>query len=53
MTTSESVESTASGIFAVGVVLAVLVGAAVFGYGLLLVPVSALGGGWIAAIGLS
>jgi|GEM_PF-1834953 len=32
---------------------AVLVGAFVFGYGLLLVPASLLGGAWIAAIGLS
>ncbi len=32
---------------------AVLVGAAVFGYGLLATSVSALGGGWIAAIGLA
>jgi len=30
-----------------------LVGLAVFGYGLLLVPLSALGGLWIAAVGLS
>jgi hypothetical protein len=34
-------------------VLAVLVGAGVFGYGLLLVPLSVLGGAWIAAIGAS
>lgn len=32
---------------------AVLVGLFVFGYGLVLVPESTLGGGWIAAIGLS
>ena len=30
-----------------------LVGAAILGYGLLLVPVSVLGGAWIAATGLS
>jgi hypothetical protein len=34
-------------------VVAVLVGAGVFGYGLLLVPLSLLVGAWIAAIGLS
>ncbi|WP_114577559.1 hypothetical protein [Saliphagus sp. LR7] len=34
-------------------VAAVLLGAAVFGYGLLVTSVSVLGGGWIAAIGLA
>jgi hypothetical protein len=34
-------------------IAAMLVGGAVFGYGLLLVTVSLLGGLWIAAIGLS
>lgn len=33
-------------------VLAVLLGAVILGYGLLLVPTSMLGGAWIAAIGL-
>ncbi|MFA9503047.1 hypothetical protein ACERIM_09705 [Natrinema sp. H-ect1] len=32
---------------------AILVGALVAGYGLLVVPASVLGGGWIVAIGLS
>lgn len=32
---------------------AILVGAVVIGYGLLVIPVSVLGGGWIAAIGLA
>ncbi|WP_197427872.1 hypothetical protein [Halogeometricum sp. CBA1124] len=36
------------GVFAVATVL---VGVGVFGYGLLLVPLSLLGGAWIAAIG--
>jgi len=39
--------------FGVIAVLAIFVGLLVFGYGLLLVPVSVLGGGWVAAIGLS
>ncbi|SFF91380.1 hypothetical protein SAMN04488063_0772 [Halopelagius inordinatus] len=42
-----------SGPFVAGVVSATLVGAAVFGYGLLLVPASVLGGVWVASIGLS
>lgn len=37
----------------IAAVLSVLLGAVIFGYGLLLVPVSTLGGGWIAAIGLA
>lgn len=37
----------------IAAVLSVLLGAVIVGYGLLLVPASALGGGWIAAIGLA
>lgn len=51
MATNES--ATSGGAFGIVAVLAILVGAAIFGYGLLLVPTSLLGGGWIAAIGLS
>lgn len=45
--------STSGGSFGVVAALAMLVGAMVFGYGILLVPSSVLGGVWIAAIGLS
>jgi hypothetical protein len=34
-------------------ILAMVLGVFVFGYGLLLVPASPLGGAWVAAIGLS
>jgi uncharacterized membrane protein YiaA len=44
---------TSSSSFSVVAVLAIFVGLLVFGYGLLLVPVSVLGGGWVALIGLS
>ena len=47
------VSSTSEGSFGFVAVSTVLVGAAVLGYGLLLVPTSLLGGAWIAAIGLS
>lgn len=45
--------TTSGSSFSVVAVLAVFVGLLVFGYGLLLVPVSVLGGVWVAAIGLS
>lgn len=45
--------ATPSSSVSVVAVLAILVGASVFGYGLLLVPTSVLGGAWIAAVGLS
>ncbi|MFH5801466.1 hypothetical protein [Haladaptatus sp. CMAA 1911] len=45
--------TTSGSSFSVVAVLAVLFGLLVFGYGLLLVPVSVLGGAWVAAIGLS
>lgn len=51
MTTSSSAAS--GGSLGVLDVLTVLVGAMVAGYGLLLVPQSVLGGGWVAAIGCS
>lgn len=44
---------TSRDVFGAVAVLAVIVGVLVFGYGLLLVPQSVLGGVWIAAIGLS
>ncbi|MFD1515325.1 hypothetical protein [Halomarina rubra] len=51
MTTAETTTSGPS----VGVldVFAIVAGALVFAYGLLLVSASPLGGGWVAAIGLS
>lgn len=51
MTTSTN--NTSSAAFGVVDVLAMVLGLFVFGYGLLLVPASLLGGAWIAAIGLS
>jgi uncharacterized membrane protein YiaA len=45
--------TTAGGSFSVVAILAIFVGLLLFGYGLLLVPVSVLGAGWVAAIGLS
>ena len=50
---STTTTSASGGSFGVASVVAVLVGALVFGYGLLLVPASVLGGVWIAAVGLS
>ena len=49
-TTSSLATNRAVGVVAVA---AMLVGALVFGYGLLLVPISILGGAHVAAIGLS
>ncbi len=51
MTTNNT--TTSGGSFSVAAVVAIFVGLLLFGYGLLLVPVSVLGGGWVAAIGLS
>jgi hypothetical protein len=51
VTTSST--ATSGGSFGVVDVLAMVVGVLVFGYGLLLVPASLLGGAWIAGIGLS
>jgi hypothetical protein len=48
-----STNNTSSDAFGVVDVLAMVLGLFVFGYGLLLVPASLLGGAWIAAIGLS
>jgi hypothetical protein len=45
--------ATSGGSFGVVAAFGMLVGAAVLGYGLLLLPASVLGGGWIAAIGAS
>lgn len=51
MTINKSI--TSRDVFGAVAVLAVIVEVLVFGYGLLLVPQSVLGGVWIAAIGLS
>ncbi|WP_254544245.1 hypothetical protein [Halomarina pelagica] len=51
MTTSTT--SASGGSFGVVTILAVLLGAAIVGYGLLLAPQSLIGGAWIAAVGLS
>lgn len=51
MTTTSTSRSSES--FSITAVSVVLVGATIFGYGLLVVPQSTLGGAWIAAIGLS
>ena len=45
--------TTSGGSFNIVATLAILIGLVIFSYGLLLVPVSVLGGVWIAAIGLS
>lgn len=51
MTTTTSASS--GGSFGIPSLLAVLLGGAILGYGLLVLPVSLLGGAWIAAIGLA
>jgi predicted Na+-dependent transporter len=51
VTTSTNNSSSAS--FGVVDILAMVLGVFVFGYGLLLVSASPLGGAWVAAIGLS
>jgi hypothetical protein len=48
-----STNNTTSTAFGVVDVLAMVLGLFVFGYGLLLVPASPLGGVWVAGIGLS
>jgi len=52
-TTTTTSDSQSGRSFGYTAVAAVIVGLFVFGYGLLVVPVSLLGGVWIAAIGLS
>ncbi|WP_339103165.1 hypothetical protein [Haloterrigena salinisoli] len=50
---TSNIPFTSGGTNSVVAALSVLIGAMAFGYGLLLVPASVLGGGWIAAIGLA
>lgn len=52
-TVTTTTSTTFGGSFGVLAVLAILAGVFVFGYGLLVLPTSVLGGVWIGAIGLS